>query len=121
MQLQLIEVQTFVSDLVRATSFYENTLGFKKKHEGKGWVIFDLQGMEFVIQSGANPLASHSEYGKQCGTMLVLSTDEIEKTVDTLKKCGVEFLGEVRSVPQGKFIGFKDPDGNHIELAQQTK
>ena len=121
MDLQLIEVQSFVSDLGRAKSFYEGTLGFKKKHEGEGWIIFDLQGIEFIIQSGATPVNSEAEYVKRCGTMLVLKTEDIEQAVKALKADGVELLGEIKSVLQGKFIGFKDPDGNLIELAQQAR
>jgi len=120
-ELKLVEVQTFVSDLQRAKQFYEGVLGFQTKQAGDKWVIYDLQGMEFVIQSGGEPTDSVSEYGKQCTTMMVLATKNIEKAVEDLKAKGVSFFGDIVTVPQGRFIGFKDPDGNVIELAEQNR
>ncbi len=121
MQLKLVEVQSFVSNLSVAKEFYGDILGFKVKQEGQNWIIFDLNGMEFVIQSGAMPTNMVTDYGKQCATMLVLHSDNIRETVRLLKSKGVEFFGEIVEVPQGKFIGIKDPDGNVIELVEQCR
>ena len=121
MKLELVEIQTFVSNLVTARHFYHSILGFDVKHEGAGWIIFDINGLEFVIQSGAEPFPANQEYGKQCATMMVLNTPDIEQTYNELKEKGVEFFSKIISVPQGMFVGFKDPDGNFIELVQQKR
>jgi predicted enzyme related to lactoylglutathione lyase len=120
MDLKLVEVQTFVSDIEAAHEFYANVLGFKVKQRGTGWIIFDLDGMEFVVQSGATPVGTPTEYGKRCTTMLVLGTSDIRSMVERLRGRGVMFLGEVVEVPQGRFVGFTDPDGNLIELVEQS-
>lgn len=121
MNLKLVEIQTFVSDLARAKRFYEVTLGFKVRQEGEAWVIFDLGNMEFVIQPGAQPDKKPIEYGKQCRTMMVLNSEDIESDYKQLTEKGVRFIGEIKTVPQGKYVAFLDPDENLIELVQQNR
>lgn len=118
MKLKLVEIQTFVSTLEKAKFFYNEILGFEIKSEGENWIIFNLQGLEFVVQSGASPKNNCIAHGSKCETMMVLATNNIQKTVSELKGKGVKFLGEVTSVVQGKFVGFQDLDGNTIELVE---
>ena len=53
MQLELGEIQTFVSNLERAISFYEEKLGLNLKNKTDKWAIFDISGTEFVLMSNA--------------------------------------------------------------------
>ena len=116
--LKLAEVQSFVSDLSRARVFYEQTLGLSLKQAGGSWLIFDLNGLEFIVMGGAKPV-NPPEYGSQAVTVLCLETPDIEQTVKNLRHAGVYFLTSIKRVAQGAFAAFKDPDGNMIELIQR--
>ena len=116
-QLRLAEVQSFVSNLEQARVFYEQTLGLTLKSAGDTWLIFDLDGLDFVLMCGAQAVRP-PEYGTRATTVLCLATSDIHQTVKQLQKEGVYFLTGIKQVPQGSFAAFKDPDGNVIELIQ---
>lgn len=121
MKLKIAEVQTFVSDLARAKTFYEETLGFILKQSGDDWLMYGVGGMELVLMAGAQPNADSAGYGKQARTVMCISTDDIVATHSELKAKGVEFFSDIKEVPQGRFAAFRDPDGNHIELIQRNE
>ena len=117
--LKLSEIQTFVTCLETSVDFYSNKLGFVLKEKTEEWAIFDLNGLEFVIMSGATSRDATFAYGKKPSTVLCLETQEIEKTVEKLKKMDIEFVTEIQTVPCGKYVAFKDPDGNFLELIER--
>lgn len=46
--------------------------------------------------------------------------DDIDKTVAHLRSLGIEVRG-IDDYPEGRFAWLEDPEGNHIELWQDTK
>ena len=52
------------------------------------------------------------------GFTLGLTTDNIQKTYETLKARGVEFTQEPTTQPYGTDIGIRDPFGNNIRVVQ---
>jgi predicted enzyme related to lactoylglutathione lyase len=117
--MKFAEVQTFVSDIARAREFYEETLGLQLKQEHAEWLIFALGDVEFVVMGGATRQSNCHEYGKSACTVLCLETDDIDRDFLKLKQRGVSFFSEVKTVAQGRFVAFKDPDGNPLELIQK--
>jgi predicted enzyme related to lactoylglutathione lyase len=118
--MKFAEVQTFVTDITRAREFYEVTLGLQLKQAHADWLIFALGGIEFVVMSGATRQGDCHEYGRRAGTVLCLETDDIDRDFCRLKQSGVSFFSEVKTVPQGRFVAFKDPDGTPLELIQRN-
>lgn len=116
--MKFAEVQTFVSDLSRARFFYESVLGFEVKRTGTDWIIFSLGRIEFVVMAGATTQAKSDTYGKTACTVLCFQTDDLDRVCLELKTKGVRFLTEIRTVSQGRFVAFSDPDGNPIELIE---
>jgi predicted enzyme related to lactoylglutathione lyase len=47
-----------------------------------------------------------------------IETPDIRMAVDTLKTRGVEFETEVLEYPFAYVAGFKDPDGNRLQLRE---
>ena len=119
MNLSFAEVQTFVSDIGRARDFYETVLGFKLVKETQKWLIFDVSGTTLIIMAGARPRPHSGDYGSESGTALCLLSDDINRDYAELKEKGVRFFSEVNQVPEGRYVGFQDPDGNLLELIQK--
>ncbi len=119
MDLVFAEVQTFVSDLGASKRFYAELLGLDLVEETDRWLIFDVSGTTLIIMSGAQPRTNDGEYGSASGTSLCLLSDDIDRDRADLGAKGVRFFSEVNKVPEGRFVGFQDPDGNLLELIQK--
>lgn len=117
-QFRFLEVQTLVSDLETALRFYSDVLGFRLKSIGRGWAIFDLGEVEFVVLAGATSRNLPTGSAERCGTMMVLRTSGLETAVGDLCGKGVRFCTPIVEVPQGRYARFLDPDGNVLELAE---
>jgi catechol 2,3-dioxygenase-like lactoylglutathione lyase family enzyme len=114
-----------VSDLQRARSFYENTLGLEPLQEDLGSVLY---------KSGDSVVLVHpSEYaGTNKATAATWAAgDDFEAIVQDLRSKGVTFEhyddlpdttreGDVHSIGELKGVWFKDPDGNILSLVNMT-
>lgn len=118
MALELAEVQSFVSDLNAAREFYGDLLGLPLKQSSDQWLIFEVSGIDLILMGGAARHPERGEYGQEAATVLVLKSDDIEADYARLSARGVRFFSEVKTVPQGKYVGLQDPDGNLLELIQ---
>ena len=112
-----------VSDLQRARSFYENTLGLEPLQEDLGSVLY---------KSGDSVVLVHpSEYaGTNKATAATWAAgDDFEAIVQDLRSKGVTFEhyddlpdttreGDVHSIGELKGVWFKDPDGNILHINQ---
>jgi hypothetical protein len=49
---------------------------------------------------------------------LFFSSDDVHRSYEELKSRGVEFQGEPEQQPYGIDVGFRDPSGNQIRMAQ---
>jgi len=119
MRLAFAEVQSFVSDLASSRDFYEGTLGLELKQETGDWLIFDVSGTTLILMSGAKQRPYEGRYGSMTGTVVCLLSEDIDRDHATLKQQGVRFFSSVNEVPEGRCVGFQDPDGNLLELIQK--
>lgn len=119
MRPTLGEIQTFVSNLHTAREFYADTLGLELVGESDRYLVFDVGEVKFIVMPGARRGTPRTTYGGECATVLCLSTDDIERDYEALRRKGVRFFSKIRDVPQGRFVAFQDPDGNLLELIQK--
>lgn len=120
MNLSFGEVQTFVSDLEQAKTFYGDILGLALVDEGEHWLVFDISGIEFIIMGMAKPGRPKSAYGAECATVLCLRSEDIFQDYETLQRRGVRFFSEINEVaPDRYYVAFQDPEGNLLELIQK--
>jgi catechol 2,3-dioxygenase-like lactoylglutathione lyase family enzyme len=108
------------SNLDRARSFYEETLGFRPDRLTPIGVHYRAAGgtLFSVTVSPGTPSGSHTQLG--------FSVADIEREVADLRRRGIEFVeyevprteGGIASTPAGRAAWFKDPDGNLIGLIQ---
>jgi len=112
-----------VTDLDRARTFYEGTLGLTSKDEWGG------EGV--TLKSGDTTINVYrSEFaGTNKATALTFQVDDIDKEVSNLKEKGIFFekydlpglkqQGDLYVGEKGfKTAWFKDPDGNILSLIE---
>jgi catechol 2,3-dioxygenase-like lactoylglutathione lyase family enzyme len=114
-----------VSDMTRATEFYEGTLGLS------GGVDQGDGGRTYTCGGGTrlHVYPSPDNAGKSEATLAAFTVDDVEQTVDELTAKGVTFeqYGEpintdergIARFTEGDLLGawFKDPDGNTLAVS----
>ena len=104
----------YVSDLKKATRFYETTLGLEKKYEFSSYVGFECGGGEI----GLIPKPKEQSSGSSSTTVEFL-VDDVDRACAELKAKGVKFTSELHDETWGgRQASFKDPDGNILEVTQ---
>ena len=116
MKLELVPVP--VSDVDRAKAFYVDQVGFNADHD---YVVSDTlrfvqltppgSACSIVIGTGITEMAP----GSQQGLQVVVS--DVEAVQAELRGRGVETT-EIDDQPWGRFIFFRDPDGNGWSVQQ---
>jgi catechol 2,3-dioxygenase-like lactoylglutathione lyase family enzyme len=113
-----------VSDLQRARDFYENTLGLARVQEQPGGILYKSGNSVVLVYP--------SEYaGTNKATAAAWAVgDDFDAIVEELRSKGVSFEhyelpdttreGDVHIADDFKAVWFKDPDGNILNLVNQT-
>ncbi len=114
-----------VSDLQRARDFYESTLGLEAIQELPGAILYRSGGSVLLVYP--------SEYaGTNKATAAVWAVgDDFDLVIEALKAKGVTFEhydglpetareGDVHQTGDSKMVWFKDPDGNILNLVNQS-
>ena len=114
-----------VSDLQRARDFYENTLGLEAVQEPPGAILYRSGNSAVLVYP--------SEYaGTNKATAASWAVgDEFDSIVTALKEKGVAFEhyddlpettreGDVHLMGDFKAVWFKDPDGNILNLINES-
>lgn len=104
-----------VSNLERTLDFYVNGLGFPLDFEDRG------QRIAIVRTNTADCCIGLAEAEEviPVTSSTVFEVEDIEQAVDQLKRRGIEFTGEIETIPDFvKLATFRDPDGHCFELSQ---
>ncbi len=118
-RLELIQVP--VSDVDRAKTFYVDQLGFTPDHDHQ--VSEELRFVQLTppgsacsiaLTTGAHSMAPGSIDGLQ------VVVDDAEAVHAELASRGVG-VSDVQDFPWGRFIFFKDPDGNGWSVQETQK
>ncbi len=128
--------QIFVLDQDKAKDFYVNTLGLEVSNDldlgFMRWLTVCVpgqKGRDVLLEKPGPPAmdAKTTETVRELvtkgatGFTLGLTTDNIEKTFETLKARGVEFTQEPTKHFYGTDIGIRDPFGNNIRIVQTAE
>ena len=138
----------FVTDLDRSLEFYCGVLGFDLlthepgrsgafldqvcNHPGSRLDLAVVRLGDFVVELivPVSPPGLPSDVNTQGHGIarIGFEVEEIEATVEALRAHGVEFMGEVATLPAdvkhyagGKAVFFRDPDGIILELQQPPR
>lgn len=119
-------VVLFVTDLKRARTFYQDTLGLVMTFEDQHSAYFELKGASLLLLSiaGAQDLLSREAVPVQrpadARSQHVAFVEDVDAVYEELVAKGVEFIREPIDREWGmRTAHFKDPDGNIWEIAHQ--
>jgi predicted enzyme related to lactoylglutathione lyase len=110
MKLELIQVP--VSDVDRAKDFYVNKVGFNDDHDHQ--VNDEIRFVQLTPPGSACSIAlTTGAHAMEPGTIegIQLVIDDADAARADLAERGVD-VSEVQDFPWGRFVFFKDPDGN---------
>jgi predicted enzyme related to lactoylglutathione lyase len=115
-KLELVAVP--VTDVDRAKRFYTEQVGFNADHDHK--VSDELRFVQLTPPGSACSIAlgtgvTDAQPGSVSGLQMVVS--DIDAARAHLVDGGVE-VSEVQDFPWGRFVFFKDPDGNSWAVQQ---
>ncbi len=122
MNLEIQHIEVHVSSLDKAREFYVDKLGLEVIEETPALNLFSVKagGVRISIFGGYEP--NTNPFEKKASTHIIFRTENIEQTIEELKKRGVEFKGEIFEAPGFiRDIATTDPDGNIIEIAQYLR
>ena len=128
---KLIRITVYVRDEEEALKFYTEKLGLEKRADvpfgpGARWLTVapkEQKELEIVLQK-PNPLLHGAEFAKELearighGTTGVFSTDDCQKTYETLRSRGVKFVSPPEDQPYGLQAVFEDLYGNSFVLLE---
>jgi len=115
-RLELVAVP--VSDVNRAKAFYVDQAGFNADHDHR--VSDEIRFVQLTPPGSACSIALgqgviDTPPGSVQGLQLVV--DDIEAAREDLSSRGVE-VSDVQDFPWGRFVFFRDPDGNGWAVQQ---
>jgi catechol 2,3-dioxygenase-like lactoylglutathione lyase family enzyme len=110
-RLELISIP--VSDVDRAKAFYVDQVGFNADHDHR--VSDELRFVQLTPPGSACSIAFGIGTGEErspgSAQGLQLVVDDIQAAREDLAGRGVE-VSDVNDFPWGRFVFFRDPDGN---------
>jgi catechol 2,3-dioxygenase-like lactoylglutathione lyase family enzyme len=115
-KLELMTVP--VSDVDRAKQFYVEKAGFNADHDHR--VHESLRFVQLTPPGSGCSIC----IGEGLTTMTPGSLEGLQLVVDDADKARADFasrgldVGEVQDLPWGRFVYFKDPDGNSWNVQQ---
>jgi catechol 2,3-dioxygenase-like lactoylglutathione lyase family enzyme len=124
-----VSVRYIVDDVDAAIEFYCQNLGFEEvMHPAPGFAMLVRGDLRLALSApGAGPGGGGQAMSD--GTLphpggwnrFMLEVDDLEFTIDTLRRRGVRFRNQLVVGVGGKQILVEDPAGNAIELFEPTR
>jgi catechol 2,3-dioxygenase-like lactoylglutathione lyase family enzyme len=123
----------FVLDQDQARDFYVNTLGLEVTNDMDlgfmRWLTVGVPGQpgrEILLEKPGPPAMDEATAQQvrelvskgASGFTVGFTTDDCQKTYETLLARGVEFTQEPTEQSYGTDVGIRDPFGNHIRIVQ---
>jgi lactoylglutathione lyase len=117
---QIATVAVYVEDQQKAKTFWSEKVGFDIVADhpmgpNAHWLEVAPKGAETRLVIYPKAMMQGSENMK---ASIVFQCEDVTNTYEKLKANGVEFLGEPQEMQWGKFVQFKDEDGNEFLLKQ---
>ena len=119
-----VSVRYIVSDVDKAIPFYTDMLGFKvDMHPAPGFASLSRGDLQLLLNRPGAGGAGQAMPGGQVPASggwnrIQIEVENLEATVEKLKRAGGRFRNEIVTGNGGKQILIEDPSGNPIELFQ---
>lgn len=127
--MKIAMVSVFVEDPIKAFKYYTEVLGFEEvMYSPENYIAIvkstlDSNGTSLLLEpTEPGGIEIAKEYKKKLYALgiplITFSSDNIQKTVDELKKKGVIFKNDPVKTDYGYEALFDDSNGNYIQLIQ---
>lgn len=107
-------VTVFAHDAEAASAFFRDVLEFPCEVVGDGWLRFVPQ-TQLSVHSGGDPGVAGGQH------KLFLECDDIEQTVEALRRKGVEFLDEIADRGCGPITRLVVPGAGEVGLYETAR
>ena len=107
-----------VTDFGRAKSFYESVLGINLDENDVGGSKMGWFPWDHEAPGSAGAIIKHEAYTpSHAGTMVYLSVEDIETTLQRIETNGGKVLMKKQSIGEFGFVAhFEDSEGNRVAL-----
>jgi lactoylglutathione lyase len=117
---QIATVAIYVEDQQKAKTFWTEKVGFEVVADhpmgpNAFWLEVAPRGAETRLVLYPKAMMQDADSKK---ASIVFQCEDIMGTYEKLKANGVEFLSEPKEMQWGKFVQFKDEDGNEFLLKE---
>lgn len=112
MNPKLYVVSLYAQDIPAAAHFYRDVIGLPPvAHHGQ-WPHFDLGGAYLVILPGQPPQA------QERFPQLAIAVDDLDAAVSRMRAHQVDLPWDMETGQGSRWVMFRDPGGNLVELVQ---
>jgi catechol 2,3-dioxygenase-like lactoylglutathione lyase family enzyme len=125
---RLASVRYIVTDVDAAIQFYTKMLDFKvEMHPASEFAILSRENLRLLLSKpsgrggGGQQMSDGTAQTPGGWNRFEIEVEDLQSTVEMLKKAGCKFRNEIVSGVGGKQILLEDPSGNVIELFQYFK
>jgi catechol 2,3-dioxygenase-like lactoylglutathione lyase family enzyme len=117
----MAQVRYLVADVAEAIAFYTGRLGFSLEQQfGPAMAIVRREDLRLWLagppSSAARPMPDGAKPVPGGWGRIVVTVDDLDAMVASLRGQGVKFRNEIVSGPGGRQILCADPSGNLVEL-----
>lgn len=120
-----VSVRYIVNDVDEAIEFYTKMLDFKvEMHPAAEFAILSRENLRLLLSKpsgrggGGQPMPDGTVQTPGGWNRFEIEVEDLESTVDKLKKTGCRFRNDIVTGVGGKQTLLEDPSGNLIELFQ---
>ncbi len=120
-----VQVRYIVKDVDAAIAFYCQNFGFQEvMHPAPAFAMLSKGDLRLALSApnpaggGGQPMQDGTEQTSGGWNRFAVEVDDIEETVEKLKKTGAHFRNAIVTGVGGKQVLVDDPSGNPVELFQ---
>lgn len=103
-------IELAVTDLVAAKRFYAEAFGWEFNEYGDAYA-----GIRRAAGGEVGGLRLDTEVASG-GPLVILYSNDLEASTESVRQAGGEVLGEIVSFPGGRRFRFRDPSGNVLAV-----
>jgi predicted enzyme related to lactoylglutathione lyase len=116
-------------DGARVAAFYRSAFGWSTQDTGAemGHYVLATTSASGADGRPLTPGAINGGFFRRSADMpaqvpsVVISVDDIGKSMDKVRRAGGQVLGEPMEIPGvGRYVSFMDPEGNRVSMLQRT-
>ena len=116
MSAKFAVIALWAEDVQACAHFYRDVIGLSLLPHHGGRLHFDVDGVYLTILKGTPSAAQNAE--PERFPLFALSVEDLDAMIDQLEKHNVEMPWGIENNGASRWVMFRDPGGNLVELVQ---